>query len=267
MMRGASAEALADLTERLGKTRTLADAAAAGTELFGVARVLRSEAALRRVATDVTAEGEAKAALVEGIFAESVGSDALKLLKDAVQRRWTVPHDLADALERLGVIWLVQSAGKASDQISDELFGVLKLVRSDPELGAALADPARSAADRSGLLGGLLEGNTLPATGRLVDQAIFQSRGTVEAVLKRYQEIAAEAQGETLATVYTAQELSADDQHRLAAALGKQYDTDVHLQIEVDPELVGGLRVEIRDDVIDGTVVSRIDDARRRIAG
>ena len=64
-----------------------------------------------------------------------------------------------------------------------------------------------------------------------------------------------------------ARALSASDQERLAAALTRQYGRPVHLNIVIDPEVLGGLRVEIGDDVIDGTVVSRLDDARRKIAG
>jgi F-type H+-transporting ATPase subunit delta len=41
----------------------------------------------------------------------------------------------------------------------------------------------------------------------------------------------------------------------------------VHPNVVVDPEVIGGVRVEIGDDIIDGTVVSRLDDARRRLAG
>ena len=52
MLRGASAEALAGLSEKLGKSGTLAEAAKTGEELFGVVRILRSDAALRRVLTD-----------------------------------------------------------------------------------------------------------------------------------------------------------------------------------------------------------------------
>ena len=51
------------------------------------------------------------------------------------------------------------------------------------------------------------------------------------------------------------------------AALARQYGRPVHLNVVVDPEVIGGMRVEIGDDVIDGTVASRLDDARRRLAG
>ena len=79
--------------------------------------------------------------------------------------------------------------------------------------------------------------------------------------------MAADVQGELLATVRSAHELSDDDQTRLSEALGRQYNRDVRLRVVLEPDLVGGLRVEIGDDVIDGTVSGRLDDARRRLAG
>ena len=94
-----------------------------------------------------------------------------------------------------------------------------------------------------------------------------RERGNVESALQEYLDLAAAALEEAVATVHTARELSADEQQRLAAALASQYGKDVQLHVVVDPELIGGLRVEIGDDVIDGTVVSRLDDARRRLAG
>ncbi len=267
MLRGASAEALADLSEKLGSTRTLADSATLGEELFGVARVLRDEPALRRVLTDSAVEGEAKVGLVENVFGSALGARSVEVLKEAVQRRWTFSRDLADVLEHLGVLALVHSAGKDGGRVSDELFAVRQLVDSNPELRTALSDPARSVQDRTGLLAGLLGNQTLPATATLVEQAVAGAVATVDASLRAYPDIAAGARGETVATVRTAQELSKDDEQRLAGALGKQYDTTVHLHVVVEPDLVGGLRVEIGDDVIDGSVANRLDDARRRIAG
>ena len=64
-----------------------------------------------------------------------------------------------------------------------------------------------------------------------------------------------------------ARELTEDDARRLSAALERQYGRPVHLNVEIDPDVIGGLRVEIGDDVIDGTVSTRLDEARRRLAG
>ncbi len=60
MLRGASAEALAELSQQATRTQTLDDAATLGTKLFGVASVVRRDAALRRALTDASVEGEAQ---------------------------------------------------------------------------------------------------------------------------------------------------------------------------------------------------------------
>jgi F-type H+-transporting ATPase subunit delta len=82
-----------------------------------------------------------------------------------------------------------------------------------------------------------------------------------------FQHLAADANDERIATVHTARALDDSERERLVTALSHQYDRTVHLQVVVDPEVIGGLRVEIGDDVIDGTVTSRLEDAQRRLVG
>ena len=151
--------------------------------------------------------------------------------------------------------------------MGDELFAVRRTIDSHPELRSTLSDLTRSAADRTGLLAGLLAGKVETATETLVAQAVSRGRGSIDAALDEYLEVSAEALEETVVTVHTASDLSEADQQRLSEALGKQYSTTVQLHVVVDPALIGGLKVEIGDDVIDGTVSSRLDDARRRLAG
>ena len=68
-------------------------------------------------------------------------------------------------------------------------------------------------------------------------------------------------------TVRSARPLTDSDRARLEKALSAKYGKAVHTNVVVDPDLLGGIKVEIGDDVIDGTVSSRLDDARRRLAG
>ncbi len=264
MLRGASADAHAALATKLGEVS--GDTASVGEELLGAASVLRGEVALRRVVTDASIDADAKVGLVGNVFGRAVGESTLDLLEEAVRRRWTMARDLADVVERLGVVALVQAAGDG-DRISDELFAVRRLVDGQDDLRSALSDPARSATDKRGLLERLLEGKVQPATLLLVGQVVTGEHGAVDRALEEFQHLAAEARGEMLATVRTARDLGADERERLASALSRQYGTAVHLQVLVDPDVVGGLRVEIGDDVIDGTVSGRLEDAQRRLAG
>lgn len=266
MLRGASAEALEGLTGKLGKSGTLAEAAKTGEELFGVVRILRSDVALRRVLTDSSVDPEARRGLADTVFGSAVGESTMKIVSDAAGRRWTASGDLPDVLERLAVLSTVRSAGKDGSKVGDELFGVRRMIDGHPELRSALSDQTRTVEDRTALLDGVLEGKTLPATTLLVREALGRRQGTVGGVLEGYLQLAAEALDEAVATVHTARELTSSEKERLAEALTKQYGSQVQLHVVVDPSLIGGLRIHIRDDVIDGTVSGRLDDARRRLA-
>jgi F-type H+-transporting ATPase subunit delta len=264
--RSASADAVAALTDQVGGVAEASASTVAG-ELFSAAGAFRSEASLRRVLTDQSVPAEARRSLVGDLFTGKVDAVTLGLLQDAVARRWSRPRDLADALEQLGVVAAVRSVGLQGATLVDELFGIRQLITANSELRNALSDPARSIADKGGLLESLLAGKVLPASLQLATQALSGSYRTVVAALEDYERTAARVLGERVATVHVAQELSAADQQRLATALARQYGRQVHLNIVIDPQVLGGLRVDIGDDVIDGTVVSRLDDARRKIAG
>ena len=135
-------------------------------------------------------------------------------------------------IEQLGVVALVRSAGARSDQITDELFALGRLIEANPELRGALADSSRSTDDKVGLLRGLLDGKVLPATLTLVESAPSAGHRLGGAGdLADFQQVAADVQGELLATVRSAHELSDADQTRLATALGRQYDRDVQLNV------------------------------------
>lgn len=268
LLRGASADALAALLDQLEDAlRGGADAARIGDDLFNVAGLLRAEPGLRRVATDVSVAAEAKQGLLRQLLEGKVDQVTLEVVEAALARRWTATRDLADTLEHLGEVAVVRSAGDDSGRLADELFVVAQTVNGTPDLRDALSDPARSAEDKQALVRSLLEGKALPATVALVEQALEGTYRTVGVALSNYQEVAAQVHGERVATVRVAHPLSDTDRRRLHDALSRQYDRPVHLNVIVDPDVIGGIRVEIGNHVIDGTVSSRLDDARRRLAG
>lgn len=266
-LRGASAESLAELTGELDGVLAGGRAEQVATELFSVAALLRSEPTLRRVATDVSLPAEAKQGMVREVLGGRLDEATLGLLGSAVARRWTASRDLPDALERLGEVTVVKSAGDQADRLADELFDLGRTVAASPELRDALANPARSTQDKERVLEDLLGGRVLPETLTLAKQALAGTYRTVAAALENYRRVAASAHGEIVATVRVVQPLNDGERERLIKALGRQYGREVHVNEVVDPDVIGGIRVEIGDDVIDGTVASRLDDARRRLVG
>jgi F-type H+-transporting ATPase subunit delta len=269
-MRGASAESVDALLEELGGAVSGgADGYRLAEDLFAVSRLMAEQPGLRRVLTDLSVSGDRKAALARQILSGRVEPPAVEVVASAATRRWAATRDLGDALEVLGVAAVVKQADREGqgDALEDELFGFGRLVSENPELRDALSDPARSTADKHGLLRGLLEGRVTRGTLLLAQQAVSGSHRTVAVAVEEYQRLAAAERERLVALVRTARPLGERDAGRLTAALSRQYGRPVHLNEVVDPDVLGGLRVEVGDDVIDGTVASRLEDARRRLAG
>jgi F-type H+-transporting ATPase subunit delta len=152
------------------------------------------------------------------------------------------------------------------DDLEDELFRFGRLLAVYPDLRRALSDRAASAEGKARLLSDLLEGKVTGATLRLAtENAIHPRARSLERGLELYGRIAAERRERLIAVVRTSVELTEQQKTRLTAALSAQYDRDIHLNIQVDPTVVGGLSVQIGDEEIDGTIQRRLGEARRRL--
>jgi F-type H+-transporting ATPase subunit delta len=269
-LRGASAESQAALVEGVNAAiDNGGDGNRIAEDLFAVAQLLSTQASMRRILTDPSRPGEAKAQLVRQLLGGKVDDAAVELVAWAVSRRWAGTRDLGDALEHLGVIAVVKAADASGegDRLEEELFAFGQLVTSNPELRDALSDPARSGEDKLELLRGLLEGKVTGGALRLAQQSSSGRHRTVTVALEEYQKVAAAHRHRLIARVTVAKPLGDAESRRLAEALTRQYARPVHLNTVVDPDVLGGIRVEVGDDVIDGTVANRLDDARRRLAG
>ncbi len=127
----------------------------------------------------------------------------------------------------------------------------------------ALADRNLPRENKVSLVNALLADKATPATQTLVARLASHPRGrTPEEGLAEYSEIASRRRQRSVARVTTAVALTDAERSRLRAALAKLYGHDVHLQIELDPQIVGGPVVQVGDEVIDGSIVGRL--TRRR---
>ncbi len=271
-MQGSSRAALAEAQERLEALLGAAgtDGASIGGALFAVVDLLDANVALRRGLTDPSAQADAKAALIGRLLEGKVSADVLGLVSELVRERWSRARDLADTVEDLAARALVagaESAGRA-DRVEDELFRFERVVDADPALARALADRAAPVASKAGLLDDLLAEKAAPETLALVRRAVLTGRGEqLSSTLERFVAIAAARRNQLVAYVRVALPLEADQRARLAAALQQIYGKPVQLNVDIDPELLGGIRVEVGNEVLDGTVARRLDDVRRRLAG
>ncbi|MFJ3338863.1 F0F1 ATP synthase subunit delta [Streptomyces sp. NPDC086766] len=270
-MNGASREALAAARERLDALTdsTSVDAARLADELAAVTALLDREPGLRRVLTDPAQPGEAKAELVQRLLGGQVGGTTADVVAGMVRSRWSQPRDLVDALEELANTADLTAAQRtgALDDVEDELFRFGRIVSSSTELRAALTDRAAGTSAKTALLHRLLGGRAAVTTERLVTRLVTAPRGrSLEAGLESLSKLAADRRDRMVAVVTSAVPLSDTQKRRLGAALAKLYGRQMHLNLDVDPEVLGGIRVQVGDEVINGSLADRLDEAARRMA-
>ena len=269
-MRGPSRASLAAAREQL--TAALADpsrAAALGDELFAVAHLLDQEPGLRRALTDATSPVAAREGLVSQLLDDRVSAATLDLMVGMVRNRWAAGRDLADAAEQLGVLATAAAAESEGqlDDLEDELFRFGRIVSTAPDLRSALSDPKLPADGKRGLLDTLLAGKVTPAALRLITQTAVYPRGrSLDATLDDYARLAAAWRQRLIAVVRVAGGLDEDQRARLAAALSHTYGRDIHLNVVIDPEVVGGMSIQIGDEFLDGSMASRLAQLRQRLA-
>ncbi|MBT0568420.1 F0F1 ATP synthase subunit B/delta [Williamsia sp. CHRR-6] len=266
-MRAASRDSVLALAAEFDRVAADADPAsltALSTELTDAVALLTREPVLRKHLAEPSDDTAPKEALVHGVFGSSLSAGALSLVRSAALSRWSSVSDLTFALERVARFALFSIAEKAGtiETVEDELFRFGRLLYAQPQLSKLLSDHHAPVDGRLSLLGSVLAGRVDTTTDAVLTQTVRLLRGQpAAAAVTDLAEIAAARRGESVAHVVAAAPLTDDQRSRLTEVLGRVYNRPMSLQVELDPALLGGLRITVGDEVIDGDIATRLAKA------
>ncbi len=152
------------------------------------------------------------------------------------------------------------------DEVEDELFRFARSFESSDQLRSALSDEMIPPAKRQAIIEDLLGSKATSTTTQLISMVVGSGRTRdLPAIVDSLVARASSAKDLEVAEVRTAVALSADQQHRLAAALTNATGKQVNLKVVVDPSVLGGIVATVGDTVIDGSVRTRIDQLKSRL--
>ena len=245
-----------------------AELAQFANDLFVILSVLSSSIGVRRALTDNARDASAKAELISNLFGKNISSAAQSLLASAASLRWSSPGEIADAIENLAVEAESAVADKNSEleKLENQLFDFARVLKANPDLRQALNTSADTDEGKLALLEAVIKGKYSSSTLNLLRKVVTLRRGrSIDATLDAYSHYVSSRKDRLVAHVKSAVELSSSQIEKLVAALTKQMGRPVHINLEIDPKVLGGISIRYADDVIDGTIVNRIAEAGRAL--
>jgi F-type H+-transporting ATPase subunit delta len=149
-------------------------------------------------------------------------------------------------------------------EIREELFNLSEFVAQNPELSRVLLTPLHPVDERKNVLDALIRKAGLSTTVRHFMAFLVDQRRLVDfdGIREEYERLADEQAGLVTAEVVSARELDANDEERLRRALSAATGREVRLDIQLDPELIGGVIAKVGDLVFDGTLRAQLGQLR-----
>ena len=220
---------------------------------------------LRKALADPGLPPEPKRALLTDLGQGRLDEASVELLATVATRQRVRPRlpGLLAALAAMAAFTAADKAGQL-EQLEGELFGVATLVEQQPAVRSALTNPGLPVENKRALVADLLQGGSARRRpGRPAGRAVRGPRPGHTA--KEWAEAAAARRDRVVAEVRSAVELDDQRRARLAEALTRVIGKPVVLQVTVDEAILGSVVVRVGDELFDGSVRSRLEQAREAL--
>lgn len=140
-----------------------------------------------------------------------------------------------------------------------QMLKLAATVVADGRIADALDNPKLDAPAKESLLLSICGDRLNPEGRNFVRLLVEADRITLmPAIASLFETLKDEADGVAKATIETAFPLEGSDLTDLTTALERRFKRKVEATVVVNPDLVGGARITVGDNVIDGTVQERL---------
>ena len=245
------------------------DAWRIGNELFTITSALDHNIQLERALTDPSRPVEDKVAVVKTLIGDQAHPLVMEIMSDLVSRRWSRVSDIANAVEDFGVDGMMYYADYTNTtlQVSIELAELHSALLNLPVVRTKLYDATVSSEARVKLLYSLIgDADFTKVTKRLAEHATCNLRNrrylqTIQWLINKF----SRHMGESMVTVTTATPLSKEQVEKIIAIYSAKTGHPVHINSVVDPTVMGGMRIQVGDEVTDNTVVAQLQHLQRTV--
>ncbi|WP_369062085.1 F0F1 ATP synthase subunit delta [Kocuria rhizophila] len=239
-------------------------------QLFEIVDIVDANGALRRALTDPSRSGEDRARLVHTLLDGRANEVAVDIVAELASQRSATERQLGDGIERTAVLVAAAAAenrggGHALEALVDDLIRFKSMLDRSADVQRAFSD-SRASAEAKVTLARRLAHTESEEAALLIERAVSAPRGSLPGrLLEQFAQWVADRQQRWIARVETARPLGEEQLARLQDGLNRLYGRDLKLTIETNPSLVGGLRVQVGEEIIDGSLTHRLGQLQQRI--
>ena len=152
------------------------------------------------------------------------------------------------------------------EKILEEATEVLEIFRQEPDLHAFINYPAISAGEKKTVLEKIFGGRICDELMNFIYVLIDKRRTMhLEKIIKVYQKLADKEEGVSYGTVYSVETLSSDRISEIEKDVSKLFRTNVKLENETDPKLMGGIKVLVEGKMLDASIRKKFDNLESQI--
>jgi F-type H+-transporting ATPase subunit delta len=163
-------------------------------------------------------------------------------------------------------LFVVAQAEDVLPKVEDELYAFGKALEQHTDLRDALTDAALPAENKKAVVRDLLGERANPVTVSLLGFVVDAGRAReIPKIVEELARMASVERSHALAEVRTAVDLTDEQRRRLAEALSRATGRTVDLKVVVDPSVIGGVVARVGDEVFDGSIASRLEDAKQAL--
>lgn len=151
----------------------------------------------------------------------------------------------------------------AIDRIDSELFDITQMLEANGDLQTIWMHPVVETSDKQAMARELFTGKVHPFTLNLILLLFDKKRGTLfPQVQKAFRDRFNAARRRATVKVTSAMPLDAGLADQLRAQLSSQLEKEVQMETAIDPDLLGGMILQIEDRVIDNSLRGRLEALR-----
>ena len=163
---------------------------------------------------------------------------------------------------------LIGRADNRLADVEDELFQFATILKSNDELRNTLNDANVAIEERIAVIDSILKGKALNTTKGIIAMLVASEHvGLIDEITDAFVKEAAKTRSKEVATIRTAVALDEATVNKIAAALSKRTGKDLDVKVIVDESVMGGIIANVGDEVIDGSVKSRLAKLKETIDG